>query len=100
MNRFVKQLLLALVFVGQLAAVWALNRGTHASDVKPLDPEKALERHGFYLREGAQAAGLVFTHESPRNLDRRLEHILPIIASMGASVSVVDFDRDGQPDVF
>src|SRR5262249_37987883 len=33
-------------------------------------------------------------------LDDKLEHIMPIIASMGASVSVVDYDRDGWPDLY
>ena len=33
-------------------------------------------------------------------LDARLAHIMPQVASMGASVSVVDFDHDGWPDFY
>jgi hypothetical protein len=97
MNRYLKQILVTLFFVGQLAAVWALNRTP-----RPLDKgqESALRNYGFYLRESAKESGLVFTHESPRELDSDLQHILPIVASMGASVSIVDFDKDGWLDVY
>jgi hypothetical protein len=100
MNRIFKQALIGLFFAGQLVTVWALNRaGTEQPD-EPLPSEVALERYGFYLRDHAKEAGLNFTHGSPQNLDVDLKHILPIIASMGASVSVVDFDRDGLLDVY
>ena len=38
-------------------------------------------------------------HEGP-TLDPKLAHIMPQVASMGAAVSVVDFDRDGLPDLY
>ena len=38
-------------------------------------------------------------HEAP-TLDPKLAHIMPQVASMGAAVSVVDFDRDGLPDLY
>src|SRR5262245_49770456 len=97
MGRFFKQTVVTLFFAGQLAAVWALSR-TETQYVLP--PDKALERYGFYLRESAQEAGLIFKHESPRELDVKLRHILPIIASMGASVSIVDYDNDGLLDIY
>ena len=46
------------------------------------------------MTESAKAAGLDFVHEAP-TLDPKLAHIMPQVASMGAAVSVVDFDRDG-----
>src|SRR4051794_32036331 len=100
MNRIFKQALIGLFFAGQLVTVWALNRAGTEKLEDPLAPELALQRYGFYLRDHAKEAGLNFTHGSPQNLDKDLRHILPIIASMGASVSVVDFDRDGLLDVY
>ena len=32
--------------------------------------------------------------------DPKLRHIMPQVASMGAAVSIVDFDRDGWPDIY
>jgi enediyne biosynthesis protein E4 len=43
--------------------------------------------------------GIDFVHEAP-TFDARLEHIMPQVASTGASVSVVDFDRDGWLDLY
>ena len=40
-----------------------------------------------------------FTHHAP-NLDPKLDHIMPQVASMGASVAVADFDRDGWADFY
>jgi hypothetical protein len=97
MNRPLKQGLLAAVFIGLHVLAFFLGRPTAA---RTLDPEEALRRYGFYLTESARQAGLEFTHEAPTELDQQLEHIMPIIASMGASVSVVDFDNDGLLDVY
>src|SRR5262249_12658891 len=65
-----------------------------------LGEKEALARYGFYLRECAKECGIDFVHQSPTKLDSKLEHILPIIASMGASVSAVDFDKDGWIDLY
>ncbi|HEY6991984.1 MAG TPA: CRTAC1 family protein [Bryobacteraceae bacterium] len=59
----------------------------------------ALAGYGFHLRESAALSGIHFKH-SPPNLDPRLAHIMPQIASMGAAVSVVDFDEDGWDDFY
>ena len=58
-----------------------------------------LTQYGFRLTESAKAAGLDFVHQAP-TLDPKLAHIMPQVASMGAAVSVVDFDRDGWPDLY
>lgn len=59
----------------------------------------ATRQFGFYLENMAEDAGIHFLHHSPQ-LDLKLNNILPQIASMGASVSVVDFDRDGWNDLY
>ena len=59
----------------------------------------ALKFFGFYLEEVSGQAGIDFTHQSPE-LDPQLNHILPQIASMGAAVSVSDFDQDGWNDLY
>lgn len=38
-------------------------------------------------------------HQGP-TLDPKLNHIMPQVASMGAAVSIVDFDRDGWEDIY
>ena len=46
-----------------------------------------------------KSAGIDFVHQAPK-LDAKLDHIMPQIASMGASVAVADFDRDGWQDFY
>lgn len=98
MSLVVKQAIVAVPFVGMMAlAVW-LNRGGGAAEAG-LDPAESLRRYGFRLTESAHASGVDFRHESPA-LDAKLAHIMPIVAAMGASVSVVDFDGDGRLDLY
>jgi hypothetical protein len=59
----------------------------------------AIKFFGFYLEEVSDQTGIDFQHKSPA-LDPKLEHILPQIASVGASISVCDFDRDGWNDLY
>jgi enediyne biosynthesis protein E4 len=65
----------------------------------PFNGEAALKKYGFFLEEGSAQSGVNFVHHSPR-LDPRIDPILPIIASTGASVSVCDFDGDGWNDFY
>ena len=87
-----------MLFVASLAAVVALNRSTarvRASDVNRED----VARHGFRLEESAKRVGIDFVHQAP-TFDKRLDHIMPQIAAMGAAVAVGDFDRDGWQDLY
>jgi len=61
--------------------------------------EMSLKKYGFYLEPDNKAANIDFKHTSP-DLDAKLNNIAPQIASMGASVSVVDFDNDGWNDLY
>src|SRR5437016_5489712 len=98
MSPLFKQVVCAFILAGLLGGVVLLrNRDV---DLTTLEEKESLKRYGFYLREGAKQSGIDFTHQSPTQMDAKLSHIMPIIASMGASVSVVDFDRDGWLDLY
>jgi hypothetical protein len=92
----------SIFFLGLLATPaimrWRLAQRTLAAHTT-LDRQAALARHGFYLEEVSHAAGIDFVHQAP-TLDAKLNPIMPEVASMGASVSIVDFDRDGWPDIY
>ena len=95
-----KKFVLILFFIGLLATPsairwWSARRNQNAA----LDPKTALARHGFYFQEVSHAAGVNFVHQGP-TLDHKLDPIMPEVASMGAAVSIVDFDRDGWPDIY
>ncbi|MFB6098520.1 MAG: CRTAC1 family protein, partial [Salinibacter sp.] len=66
---------------------------------RDLSRKKALERYGFVLNEVAEKIGIDFTHHAP-DLDPKLKHVLPEVASMGASVSVADYNEDGYSDLY
>lgn len=93
--------LLVLCFVALIATPLVIKRLSAQREVPApkLDTTGALARYGFYLEEVAQASRVNFTHQAP-TLDRRLDHIMPQVASMGAAVSIVDFDRDGWADIY
>ncbi len=96
--------LLILFFAALLATPFVIRRwrgeGAAAGGVSANDARDViLGRYGFRLEEVSKAAGVNFTHTAP-TLDAKLEHIMPQVASMGAAVSVVDFDRDGWQDLY
>ena len=97
----VARAILGIVFVALLATPLVLKRlsARRTAERSQTDAKTALARHGFFLQEVSQAAGIRFVHEAPA-LDPKLEPIMPEVASMGASVSIVDFDRDGWSDIY
>ena len=97
----IARIFLALFFIGLLATPFVIKRisAGREADRSKADAKTALARHGFYLEEVSHAAGINFVHQSPK-LDPKLDPIMPEVASMGASVSIVDFDRDGWPDIY
>lgn len=96
-----RRLLVSLFFAGLLATPILIKRSPalrlagSASDAK----SAALSRYGFFLEEVARSAGIDFVHHAP-TLDPKLAPIMPELASLGASVSIVDYDRDGWPDIY
>ncbi|MGH9883659.1 MAG: FG-GAP repeat domain-containing protein, partial [Pyrinomonadaceae bacterium] len=95
------RILLSLCFIALLATPIVIRRLAARREVAKarLDAKTALDRYGFYLEEVAKASGVNFIHRAP-TLDHRLDHIMPQVASMGAAVSIVDFDRDGWADFY
>src|SRR5882672_10874392 len=95
------QIILTVFFIGLLATPFVIKRfsaGKEATTASA-NPSTALSRYGLSFQEAAKASGINFTHAAPK-LDPKLDHIMPQIASMGAAVSVVDFDRDGWQDIY
>jgi enediyne biosynthesis protein E4 len=101
MDNRMARVILGLFLLVLLATPFAIKQMSGRQVVGlPLDTKTAaLTRHGFYLEEAASAAGINFVHRAP-TLDHQLDHIMPEVASMGAAVSIVDFDRDGWPDIY
>jgi enediyne biosynthesis protein E4 len=96
----VARVLVTLFFAALLATPWMVRHfsAPAKTDANP-DEHAALARYGFSLKEVSHAAGVDFVHQAPA-LDPKLDGIMPEVASMGASVSIVDYNRDGWPDIY
>ncbi len=96
----IARILVTLFFALLLAVPWMV-RHFSAPAMTNASPgtQAALARYGFSLQEVAHAAGIDFVHQAP-TLDSKLDGIMPEVASMGASVSIVDYNRDGWPDIY
>ncbi len=100
----IRRILLTFSFVGLLIGPAIYMRlfshdNLQRQAVATRDTTELLDRYGFVLRESALDAGIDFVHQAPR-VDSRLDHIAAQVAAMGASVAVVDFDRDGWQDCY
>ena len=100
-NDRVKKILLAVFFVALLSfpvirTMWLKRKADKISKEKH---SQILKRYGFYLQDVAKKVGINFTHHPPK-LDPKVNNIMPIIADMGASVAVGDFNQDGYPDIY
>ncbi len=96
------RLLISVIFISLLSIPFLLDLNTkpkvnHASEDRAM--ANALDLFGFYLKEVNEEVGVDFIHRSP-SLDPQLNHIMPQIASVGASVSVCDFNNDGWNDFY
>jgi hypothetical protein len=94
MNRSHARIITAVLFAILMAAPLLLARRQASGRA-----EGEKREYGFRLEEVARASGIDFRHQAPK-LDARLNHIMPQIASMGASVAVVDVDGDGWQDLY
>ena len=95
------RILLLICFLALLAAPVVIKRWSARREAANAvgDTASALTRYGFYFEEVGQKSNATFTHKAP-TLDKQLDHIMPQVASMGAGVSIVDFDRDGWSDIY
>jgi hypothetical protein len=96
----IARVVLAIIF-GALIATPVVLRRISAKREKALataDVQSAINRYGLHFEEVSKSVGVNFVHQAP-TLDHKLDHIMPQVASMGAAVSIVDFDRDGWPDI-
>jgi hypothetical protein len=95
------RLLLGCLFAVLLVTPLVLKRQAASGTAGAAAParDEAVARHGLILEEISRQAGIDFVHRAPA-LDPRLEPIMPEVASLGAAVSIVDFDRDGWPDIY
>jgi hypothetical protein len=98
MTRYARPIL-ALVFVALLATPYLMRKYGPRAPVRASAGADARALYGFRFTESAKQAGISFVHEAP-TLDPKLAHIMPQVASMGAAVSIVDFDADGLPDMY
>src|SRR5574341_886681 len=102
MQSRIPRILLFAFFIGLLAFPLVYKRivaRNSAASNATASPSTALSRYGFSLTESAKASGIEFKHTAP-TLDAKLGHIMEQVASMGAAVAVVDFDRDGWQDMY
>jgi hypothetical protein len=100
-NRFLR-IALILFFIGLLAFPLVYKRLAARNKVAATtaaNPSAALARYGFALTESSKESGIAFKHSAP-HLDAKLNHIMEQVASMGAAVSVVDFNRDGWQAIY
>jgi len=100
-GRKLARIVLVVVFVGLISVPLVMKKlaARRAQANATIGEKAALNRYGFHLEEVAKASGVNFKHQAP-TLDHRLDHIMPQVASMGAAVSVVDFNRDGWADLY
>ena len=95
------RIIISIVFAGMLS-VPVLLVGLSRKPAEPglaMTRENVMDKFGFYLQDVTLQSGVNFIHHSTK-LDPRIDPILPQIASLGASVSVCDFDNDGWNDFY
>ncbi len=90
-----------VLFIGFLALPVYLESKSNQKDefISEAAQEQSMKLFGFSFEEVSTSSGIIFSHQTPI-LDPAFLPILPEVASMGASVSIVDFDQDGWNDLY
>jgi enediyne biosynthesis protein E4 len=101
MQKRLPRAIITVFFLGLIAAPLVVKKmnASGSGNSRPVAQSEAWNRYGFQFQEVSKQSGVNFTHQAP-TLDSRLEPIMPNVASMGAAVSVVDFDKDGWQDFY
>ncbi len=102
MKRKAAKTVAVVMFIALLILTFVLSRNNPSSGNDIVDSqqkETSLKKYGFYLEPVNQVAGITFKHVCP-DVDPKLDNIKMQIASMGASVSVCDFDNDSWNDLY
>ena len=86
--------LLALLVLGP-----GLVRKLRTPAARPATGSSVPAEGSLRFREVSREAGLDFLHQAPR-FDSKLENIMALVASVGAAVSIADFDGDGWDDLY
>lgn len=96
----IKKLVVVLIFLSLVSIPFGMKKyEEYVNSEKLVDRSEIIERYGFFLDDITDDLGIDFVHRRPV-VDEKLNHIAPQIASMGASVSVVDFNADGHQDFY
>lgn len=99
-REIVTKIVVLIFFVGLLLIPFGMSKYDEYMNSETFaDKSDVIDRYGFYLEDITEAAGVDFVHRRPV-VDEKLAHILPQIASVGASVSIVDFNNDEKPDIY
>lgn len=94
------KIIVSLIFMMLLSVPYAMKAYEEWSNSGFFENrEEIIKRYGFYLDDVTGPSGVDFVHQRPV-VDEKLHHILPQIASVGASVSVSDFNNDGHQDFY
>lgn len=96
----IKNSVVVLIFLILVSIPFGMKKyDEYVNSEKFENRSEIIERYGFFLDDVTDDLGIDFVHRRPI-VDEKLNHILPQIASMGASVSVVDFNEDGLLDFY
>lgn len=102
MENRLARIIVSVIFIGLLAGTLiASRRGMLSASPEGNANQKreAFEKYGFYLEIVNDDAGIDFRH-TPFEVDAKVRNIERQISSMGAAVSVCDFDNDGWNDLY
>lgn len=99
-QKVMKQSLAVIIFAILLSVPYGIKKYDDVFNAVFLgEMSEVIDRFGFYLEDVTDQIGVNFIHQRA-TIDEKLHHILPQISSVGASVSIVDFNNNGLQDFY